>query len=378
MPGHLAADADAARRLRHRREHRPRLEARPVGVGEDRIEVVEVPRRLEQLDVVGGAPDVEHVGPGGVLRCGLDPEAHARTLDRPHTGSASRSPRCRRCCRSRRCRSSSAAGAGPRVGIPVRRLRGGRSGAGTRQCHLAHEEDEPGRVERDVGNLSRRHVERDRVVAHRREEEVRHENLVVTVIPAGGVVLVIRRTIRLHAPRRGCLYILGATCNGRTVPGPSTSREAILVATRRAIIERGPGRLTLSAVAAAAGVSRPTLYRWFPTKEDLLVAFADYEEQQFDAGLRAVVGDCRSPAREARRRVAILVTYLDDLWARIRSGPTRTSRLRSLARSLPIQVGSMVRLLGDAFQQVPAVRSSAPVRANRRRSCSYAWPTRTS
>ena len=45
---HLTADADAARRLRHRREHRPRLQARSVGVGEDRIEVVEVPRRLEQ------------------------------------------------------------------------------------------------------------------------------------------------------------------------------------------------------------------------------------------------------------------------------------------------------------------------------------------
>ena len=70
----------------------------------------------------------------------------------------------------------------------------------------------------------------------------------------------------------------------------STSREAILAATRRAIVERGPDKLTLSAIAAAAGVSRPTLYRWFPTKNDLLAAISGYEEEQFDLGLRVVIG----------------------------------------------------------------------------------------
>ncbi len=35
----------------------------PVGVGEDRIEVVEGPAGLEDVDVVGGLPDGEHVVP---------------------------------------------------------------------------------------------------------------------------------------------------------------------------------------------------------------------------------------------------------------------------------------------------------------------------
>ena len=40
----------------------------PARVGEDRVEVVEGPAGLEDVDVVGGLPDRQHVGPGGVLR----------------------------------------------------------------------------------------------------------------------------------------------------------------------------------------------------------------------------------------------------------------------------------------------------------------------
>ena len=77
----------------------------------------------------------------------------------------------------------------------------------------------------------------------------------------------------------------------------STSVDAILAATRRVIAERGPGKFTMSAIAAAAGVSRPTLYRWFPTKDALLAALTAYEEQLFDARLEAVIEAQRTPAR---------------------------------------------------------------------------------
>jgi ferredoxin len=43
--------------------------------------VVEGPARLEQLDVVGLPPDGEHVVPGGVLRRGLEGEAHGPPAD---------------------------------------------------------------------------------------------------------------------------------------------------------------------------------------------------------------------------------------------------------------------------------------------------------
>ena len=57
----------------------PALEARAGRVGEDRIEVVERPARLEEVDVVGRPPDGEHVGPGRVLRRGLEGEAPCRS-----------------------------------------------------------------------------------------------------------------------------------------------------------------------------------------------------------------------------------------------------------------------------------------------------------
>jgi AcrR family transcriptional regulator len=141
------------------------------------------------------------------------------------------------------------------------------------------------------------------------------------------------------------------------VPAGSTSREAILVATREAISERGPGRLTLSAIAAAAGVSRPTLYRWFPTKDDLLAAIVVYEEEQFDLGLRAVIAAHRSPARQLDAALRYLVLYLDDHMGADPIGADPQFALESLRRGLPVQSAALVRLLGDAFLLVPAVRN---------------------
>ena len=53
----------------------------------------------------------------------------------------------------------------------------------------------------------------------------------------------------------------------------------------------------LSEVAAEAGVSRPTLYRYFPSKEELLDAFATYEQDNFDAGMAAAVAGLRGNDR---------------------------------------------------------------------------------
>lgn len=53
----------------------------------------------------------------------------------------------------------------------------------------------------------------------------------------------------------------------------------------------------LSEVAAEAGVSRPTLYRYFPSKEALLEAFGLYEQDNFDAGIATAVAGLRGHDR---------------------------------------------------------------------------------
>jgi AcrR family transcriptional regulator len=69
-----------------------------------------------------------------------------------------------------------------------------------------------------------------------------------------------------------------------TETDPST-RQRILAATAEVLGRNGKTKLSLSEVATQAGVSRPTLYRWFASKEELLSAFSQYERQIFDSGL---------------------------------------------------------------------------------------------
>ena len=90
-----------------------------------------------------------------------------------------------------------------------------------------------------------------------------------------------------------------------------------------------------------------------------MAALVVYEEEQFDIGLQAVVDAYRSPARRLDAALHYLVTYLDGSIGADPIGADPQFALKSLARSLPVQVDALVRLLGDAFQQVPAVRSGA-------------------
>ena len=68
------SDLESRRRLRQRGETRPTLEARAVGVAEDRIEVVEQPHTFYRLRLVGPLPGRQHAIPRRVLRVGLDIE----------------------------------------------------------------------------------------------------------------------------------------------------------------------------------------------------------------------------------------------------------------------------------------------------------------
>jgi AcrR family transcriptional regulator len=141
-----------------------------------------------------------------------------------------------------------------------------------------------------------------------------------------------------------------------------STAELILAAAKRAIEAKGPGRLTMSAVAAEAGVSRPTLYRWFPTKGILLAAMTAYEVEQFDLGLRTVVDAQRTPRRRLDAALRYLVTYLDDAMGSDPIGADPGFALQSLADSLGPHVDSLVRLLGSALDLLPAVRAGTLTR----------------
>jgi TetR/AcrR family transcriptional regulator, repressor for uid operon len=86
-------------------------------------------------------------------------------------------------------------------------------------------------------------------------------------------------------------------------------RDRILRATFKVLCRHGYGKLNLSDVAAQAGISRPTLYKFFKSKDDLLSAFSQFELQSLRQDLdRAITG------RTGRDRVDALVQFLVDFY----------------------------------------------------------------
>jgi AcrR family transcriptional regulator len=78
-------------------------------------------------------------------------------------------------------------------------------------------------------------------------------------------------------------------------PRSEKSREAILQATMELLLERGVAAMNVDAVAAAAGVSKATIYRWWPTKETL--AMDALYEQWATAPPAADTGSLREDLR---------------------------------------------------------------------------------
>ena len=110
----------------------------------------------------------------------------------------------------------------------------------------------------------------------------------------------------------------------------TSTRHRILVATAEVLARSGQTKLSLSEVALQAGVSRPTLYRWFASKGELLDAFGVYEREMFDTGIsRATAGLRGTEKLDAALR--FIVEYQQsysacDWW---------TSNPRSSSRSSP-------------------------------------------
>jgi len=71
----------------------------------------------------------------------------------------------------------------------------------------------------------------------------------------------------------------------------NSTRQRILAATAEVLGRHGMTKLSLSEVAVQAGVSRPTLYRWFASKKDLLEAFVVWERQFYERAVSEATHD---------------------------------------------------------------------------------------
>ena len=139
----------------------------------------------------------------------------------------------------------------------------------------------------------------------------------------------------------------------------SPTEERILTAALGLIGRRGVRRLGMQEIAEAAGVSRGTLYRYFPSKDQVLMAAAAFDERRFSIGLDEVLATTRAPEEQ----IGAFMAYAFDF---IRSHPCRPLFesesgfvMGYLLDHLPSLRAELVTRLGDALDTVPAVAAGA-------------------
>lgn len=138
-----------------------------------------------------------------------------------------------------------------------------------------------------------------------------------------------------------------------SLPGPrrgtpdaeteSPTRARILAATAEVLGRNGTAKLSLSDVATQAGVSRPTLYRYFTDKRGLLNAFVVWERQLYEHAIAEATADL--PANERLDAALRVIVEYQLSYPGLRMVDVEPEQvIRRLARVLPLMRERLQRL----------------------------------
>ena len=140
----------------------------------------------------------------------------------------------------------------------------------------------------------------------------------------------------------------------------SPTEERILNTTIRLVSRRGVRHLGMQEVSEAAGVSRATLYRYFPSKDHLLAAAANFDGRRFEQGLASALAATTTPAdRMKALEVAFAFDYIRTHPARSLFDTEPEFVLGYLLGHLPQLRAALIESLGEALDTVPAVASGS-------------------
>ncbi|MGK2867641.1 MAG: TetR/AcrR family transcriptional regulator [Mycobacterium sp.] len=133
----------------------------------------------------------------------------------------------------------------------------------------------------------------------------------------------------------------------------TSTRHRILAATAEVLGRNGQTKLSLSEVALQAGVSRPTLYRWFASKEELLGAFGIYERQMFDTGISTATAGLRG-TEKLDAALRFIVEY-QQAYSGVRVVDIEPEVvIAQLTHVIPVMRARLLKLLTGANAQVKA------------------------
>ena len=133
----------------------------------------------------------------------------------------------------------------------------------------------------------------------------------------------------------------------------TSSRHRILLATAEVLGRNGQTKLSLSEVALQAGVSRPTLYRWFASKDELLEAFGVFEREAFEAGISKATAGLRGNEKLDAALRFIVEYQRSYSGVRIVDIEPAVS-IAALSRVLPLMRAQLERLLSGPNSAVKA------------------------
>ncbi|MFI6043655.1 TetR/AcrR family transcriptional regulator [Nocardia sp. NPDC051321] len=135
------------------------------------------------------------------------------------------------------------------------------------------------------------------------------------------------------------------------------NRELILRAARDLV--REPGELKLNAVAKACGIGQGTLYRHFPTREDLLAEVYRHEVEELVAAAPRLLATHRPLDALAAwfDRVAAYARVKRDVFAAVEAATWRDLTAHSLG-----PIGGVVELLLAAGRSDGSIRADAEAR----------------
>lgn len=85
--------------------------------------------------------------------------------------------------------------------------------------------------------------------------------------------------------------------------------DRILDAAQRLVLQTGVRRLSLTEVAKLAGVARPTLYRYFASKDELIDALGKREYRRFNTAMSAALSG-KSGVERLEAAIDLVVAFL--------------------------------------------------------------------
>ncbi len=132
-----------------------------------------------------------------------------------------------------------------------------------------------------------------------------------------------------------------------------STRRRILAATFVVLARDGRRKLQLSDVAAEAKVSRPTLYRYFGSKDRLLEAFGLYEQDNFDSGIASAMAGLSGAERlDAALRFIVDFQSTYSLGSLADIEPEHV--LHQMKRVLPIMHDRIARIIPGEDSDIAA------------------------